>query len=66
MSVAQVFVRSVTWIRSPPSDEEGKIQLTGNPTVFCTTSYDGSLYVTDIREMSSYSVFRARGEFVLL
>lgn len=62
ISVAQVSVRSVVWIRSPPYDHEGKADVEGDPTTFCATSYDGSMYATDMRDPYSNVVFRARGE----
>jgi hypothetical protein len=55
-------VRSVVWIRSPPYDHEGKVDVEGDPTTFCATSYDGSMYATDMRDPYSNVVFRARGE----
>jgi len=63
ISVAQVAIRSIAWIRTPPADAEGQDDPTRDPTIITSTAYDGSLHLTDIRDPFGHTIFRARGNY---
>ena len=63
--VAQVAIRSITWARQPPykySNGEVEPDITADPTLILATSYSGTMYFADIRELQAYPAFRARGQ----
>ncbi|KAF8316837.1 hypothetical protein DL93DRAFT_2056052 [Clavulina sp. PMI_390] len=60
IEVAQCHVKSVAWVRAPPSGDDGEPLYDADPASFCATSYDGSLTVTDVRDSTTSTIFRAR------
>ncbi|KAL0946421.1 hypothetical protein HGRIS_012644 [Hohenbuehelia grisea] len=56
----QSAIRSLTWIKSPPSSVLGEPRTDEDPTVLVTGGYDGSQCVTDIREGHGTVVNRTR------
>ncbi|KAF9515709.1 hypothetical protein BS47DRAFT_1293515 [Hydnum rufescens UP504] len=60
ISVAQVAIRSIAWVRTPPANVEGEEDATKDPTIIASTAYDGSLHLTDTRDPFGHPIFRAR------
>ncbi|KAG8967024.1 hypothetical protein FRC03_010871 [Tulasnella sp. 419] len=60
MQVHQAAIRSISWIRIPPSDGKGKQHTDRDPTTLCTVSYDGSCVLVDTREQWPQEMFRSR------
>jgi transcription factor C subunit 6 len=61
ISVAQVAIRSIAWVRTPPANVEGEEDPTKDPAIIASTAYDGSLHLTDTRDPFGHPIFRARG-----
>ncbi|KAJ7264024.1 hypothetical protein B0H12DRAFT_1102556 [Mycena haematopus] len=50
LTVHQSAIRTLAWVRAPPSSPSGVPRLDGDPTVICSGGYDGLECLTDIRE----------------
>ncbi|SGY21577.1 BQ5605_C016g08254 [Microbotryum silenes-dioicae] len=52
------IIRSIAVIRVPPLSTalDGTLDLDGEPTIIATTGYDGSVFKTDLRDLSSVSL----------
>ncbi|KIO33303.1 hypothetical protein M407DRAFT_17857 [Tulasnella calospora MUT 4182] len=58
--VHQSGIRSLSWVRAPPSDSLGRFMPTEDPTMICSVGYDGEIFMTDTRDQSSTSMGRYR------
>ncbi|KAJ8517201.1 hypothetical protein ONZ45_g5601 [Pleurotus djamor] len=60
ISTHQSAIRAITWIRAPPCSSTGEIVTDANPTVIASGGYDGSQCLTDIRDVTGYTINRTR------
>lgn len=66
ISLHQSAVRSLAWIRVPPTNSSGVPSTSEDPTVLATGGYDGLECLTDIREPHGNIVNRTRGQLPLM
>jgi hypothetical protein len=60
--VSQTAIRSVSFIRVPPSDSEMNVVDEGDPVMLLTSAYDGEACIVDLRDVNSPgSIGRERG-----
>ncbi|MBW0473170.1 hypothetical protein O181_012885 [Austropuccinia psidii MF-1] len=56
-------VRSITWVRTPPVNQFGQVDIDGDPTFLATTGYDGSVNLLDTVDLAaSTRLMHERGE----
>ncbi|KAG8947219.1 hypothetical protein FRC04_010942 [Tulasnella sp. 424] len=58
--VHQSGIRSISWVKAPPSDSLGQFLPAEDPTMICSVGYDGEIFITDTRDQSSTSMGRYR------
>lgn len=59
--VHQSAIRTITWIMEPPSANDGTLRLSEDPYLLLSTSFNGVVNLTDLREQNSYTLQRIRG-----
>ncbi|WAR61940.1 hypothetical protein PtB15_14B32 [Puccinia triticina] len=56
-------VKSISWVRIPPTDRFGKPELERDPAFLASTGYDGSVKMVDAQDLAaSKSLIHERGE----
>ncbi|KAF8495375.1 hypothetical protein JB92DRAFT_2993071 [Gautieria morchelliformis] len=59
-TVHQSAIRSVSWVRAPPTSTSGVSRPDRDPTVLVSGGYDGAQMVTDIRDLRGNMMNRTR------
>ncbi|TFK64273.1 hypothetical protein BDN72DRAFT_889630 [Pluteus cervinus] len=60
LSVHQSAIRAITFVRAPPTDYTGVVQINQNPIIIASGGYDGLECLTDLRDGRPSAINRTR------